>query len=98
MQVGGEGWEFDIEARLAGEPPSSFAQAGGPAINERRDRPELGGRLSDSAQDFRRLNSAKHRRKEAVDNQMRQSVHQAPCRHGGMVLVKWSLVQVDGPA
>jgi hypothetical protein len=36
MQVGGEGWELDIEARLAGEPPSSFAQAGGPAINERR--------------------------------------------------------------
>jgi hypothetical protein len=42
MRVGGEGWDFDVEVRLASEPPSNFAQAGGPAINERRDRPELG--------------------------------------------------------
>jgi hypothetical protein len=29
MRVGGEGWDFDIEARLAREPPSSFAQQAG---------------------------------------------------------------------
>ena len=52
----------------------------------------------DLGQDLFGLKLGPHRRKEAVDDQMRQSMHQAPRRHGRKIVVERTLVEVGDAA